>query len=295
MPRALTDRIEIEYETFGDPGDPGMLLVSGLGAQLTSWDPDLCAMLAERGLYVIRFDNRDVGRSTKVPAPDLDVMAAVMAAMSGEPVEVPYRLADMALDAWGLLDHLGIDRAHLVGASMGGMIVQTMAIQHPDRVRSLTSIMSTTGDPDVGHPDPELLAFLLEPTPTDREGYIEASTAASRAFGSPAWFDEERTRARHALSFDRGHHPPAAGHHLLAVLASPSRSEGLRSLDVPALVIHGAADRLVHPSGGERTAECIRGSELLVLEGMGHDLPAQLWPRIVDAIAALAAQAEGGA
>lgn len=290
MPRAASNGIELEYETFGDPDDPPLLLVHGLGAQLVSWDDEFVEGLVDRGFFVIRFDNRDIGLSTKIDA-DVDLMEAITAALGGQPVKAPYLLSDMAADAFGLLDALGIEQAHLVGVSMGGMIVQQMAIEHPERVRSLTSIMSTTGDPDVGTPDPEVLPVLLEPTPAERDAYIEHQTEGSRVIGSPEYFDEERTRARHAAAFDRCYHPAGVNNQLLAVLASPPRSTALRGLDVPALVIHGDADPLVNPSGGERTAECLRGSELLLLDGMGHDIPAYYWPRVIEAITALAARA----
>jgi len=290
MPRAASNGIELEYETFGDDADPPLLLVHGLGAQLGSWDDEFVAGLVDRGFFVIRFDNRDIGLSTKIDA-DVDVMEAVTRALGGQPVHAPYLLADMADDALGLLDALAIDRAHLVGVSMGGMIVQQMAIDHPERVLSLTSIMSTTGDPGVGEPDPSVIPVLLTPAPPEREAFIEQQTEGSRLIGSPEHFDEDRTRARHARAYDRCYHPAGVTNQLMAVLASPPRSAGLRELDIPSLVIHGDLDPLVNVSGGERTAECLRGSELLVLDGMGHDIPAYYWPRVIEAITALAARA----
>lgn len=292
MPRASANGIELEYETFGDPADAPLLLVMGLGAQLVSWDEEFCRSLVDRGFFVIRFDNRDVGLSTKVPGGEVDLLGAITAALAGGPVDAPYRLEDMADDAWGLLDVLGVDRAHLVGASMGGMIVQTMAIAAPQRVLSLTSIMSTTGDPEHGQPKPEVLPILLERPPGDREAYIEQSTRSSRAIGSPDHFDEERVRARHATAFDRCYYPKGVGHQLMAIFAAGSREEGLRGLDVPALVIHGDVDPLVTLSGGEHTAECLQGAELMILEGMGHDLPVYFWSRIIDAIVGVASRAE---
>lgn len=291
MPRAASNGIELEYETFGVAGDPPLLLVMGLGAQMISWDDDLCEAFADRGFFVIRFDNRDVGLSTKIDAPEVDVLAAVSASMSGHPVDAPYLLSDMAADAWGLLDALGIVEAHLLGASMGGMIVQSMAIAQPSRVLSLTSIMSTTGDPDVGMPHPDVLHVLMEPSPSEREAYIEHAVRNSRAIGSPEHFDEERARRKAALWYDRCFHPAGVTHQLVAILASGSRSEALRKLHVPALVIHGDADPLVDVSGGERTAECLEGAELLILEGMGHDLPTHYWARIVEAVCSLASRA----
>ncbi len=291
MPRAATNGIELEYERFGDPDDPTLLLVSGLGAQMNAFPTDLCEAFVDRGFSVIRFDNRDVGRSTKVDVGDLDVIATITAAMSGHPIDPPYLLSDMADDAWGLLDALGIERAHLAGMSMGGMIVQTMAIQHPERVWSLTSIMSTTGDPDVGEPRPEVVGTLLDRAPAEREAFIEHSVEGTRLIGSPEHFDEDRARERHTEAFDRCYYPPGGAHQLIAAMASGSRSDALRELDVPALVIHGSEDPLVTVSGGERTAECLRGSELLILEGMGHDLPPYFWARIVEAVTALASRA----
>jgi pimeloyl-ACP methyl ester carboxylesterase len=289
--RAQSNDIEIEYETFGDPDDPALLLVMGLGAQLLSWDVELCEGLVDRGFFVIRYDNRDVGLSTKIAVdPPVDIMAEITKALAGGPVEAPYSLADMAADGIGLLDALGIDRAHIVGASLGGMIVQTMAVNHPERVLSLTSIMSTTGDPDVGQSDPEVLPILLEPLPSERAAYIAASVEASRAIGSAAHFDEERSARLAGQAFDRCYYPAGVGHQLLAGVASGSRSEGLRGLRVNTLVIHGDVDPLITVSGGERTAEVIPGAELMVLEGMGHDLPAFFRPAVIEAITALAAR-----
>ncbi len=291
MPRAAVNGIELEYETFGDPADEPLLLVSGHGAQLVWWEEDFCAGLVDRGFFVIRFDNRDVGKSTWIDGGDIDVMAALTKALMGEPVEAPYTLADMASDAWGLLDSLGIERAHLAGASMGGMIVQEMAIAHPERVRSLTSIMSTTGDPDVGSPHPEVLDVILDTSPSERSAYIDDYVEGGRAISSPDFFDDDLSRRRAARTFDRGYHPIGISQQLMAIMASGSRSDALRQLDVEALVIHGDADPLVDVSGGERTAECLRGSELLILEGMGHDLPTHYWSRLIEAICAVAARA----
>jgi pimeloyl-ACP methyl ester carboxylesterase len=287
MPSAPVNGIHIEYEVIGDDDGIPLLLVMGLGAQLIVWDDEFCAALAGRGFRVIRYDNRDVGLSTKFddgPAADAATLAA---ALTGQPVQAPYLLTDMAADGIALLDHLGIDAAHVVGASMGGMIAQTMAIEHPERVLTLTSIMSTTGDPTVGAPTGEALAVLVTPRPRDRAAAIEQGVAAARAIGSPRHFDEGRGRARAAATYDRCFHPAGFARQLLAILASGDRTERLRELDVPALVIHGDVDPLVTVSGGEATAAAIPGAELLVLDGMGHDLPPAYWPRIVDAIAAL--------
>jgi len=291
MPRAASNGIEIEYETFGEPDDPALVLVSGLGAQLISWDTAFCQGLVDRGFYVVRFDNRDVGHSSRIEvAEDLDVMSVIMQAMQGEEVQAPYLLSDMAADAVGLLDSLGVDQAHVVGASMGGMIAQTMAIEHRDRLLSLTSIMSTTGDRDVGHPTPEVLPVLLQPAPDERDAYVAHMIKTSRAIGSPEHFEEDRARARAETTFDRGYYPQGVGQQLIAVLASGSRSMALRDLDINALVIHGDVDPLVDVSGGERTAEVLQGSELVILEGMGHDIPTYFWTRIIEGITNLAAR-----
>ena len=287
--RAAVNGIEIEYETFGDPADPTLLLVRGLGAQMVSWHPDLCHAFVDRGFHVVRFDNRDVGLSTKIDDHGLDVMAALIGAFSG-PVEAPYLLSDMAADSWGLVDHLGIDRAHLMGESMGGMIVQQMAIDRPERALSLVSCASTTGDPDVGQPNAEAVAMLLTPSPAERQANIDLGVEQSRFLAGPVYADEEWDRERLTLSFDRCYDPDGTVRQLLAVLVSPSRSAALRTLDVPALVVHGEIDPLIDVSGGERTAECLRGSEFLRLEDVGHTLPRYFWASIVQHVTALAAR-----
>ena len=287
--------IELCYETFGDPSGEPLLLVMGLGAQMIAWPVELCDALVDRGFHVIRYDNRDVGRSTKIADVGGDFMSAFAAAAQGEPVEVAYRLSDMAADAVGLLDALGIDSAHVVGASMGGMIAQAIAIEHPGHVRTLTSIMSTTGEPEVGQPTPEAMQMLLRPAPTTREEAIEASLASWKVIGGPEHFDEERVRAQAAAAYDRCFNPAGTARQLLAIVASGSRADGLRGLDVPTLVIHGAIDPLVTPSGGRRTAELVPGAELLMLPTMGHDLPLAVLPQVVDAITALAARSAASA
>lgn len=292
MPLADVNGIELYHEVFGEEGDPPLLLVMGLGRQAIAWDEDFCLALVDRGFRVIRFDNRDVGLSTKIDAPPLP-LERIVAAFGGEPLDAPYRLSDMAGDAVGLLDHLGIEAAHVVGASLGGMVAQTMAIQHPERVLSLTSIMSSTGAPGVGTPTPEAAAVLLTPRPESRDEAIEFAVRSEQVIGSPEEFDESRARARAAAFYDRCFYPPGTARQLVAVLASGDRTEALRRLDVPTLVIHGDRDPLVAPSGGEATADAIPGAELLVLEGMGHDLPPAYWPPIVEAITKLAARAAG--
>lgn len=289
--RAPSNGIEIEYETFGDAADPPLLLIAGLGAQLIAWDVEFCESLVDRGFFVIRFDNRDVGLSTKATVDDgFDPTAELMRVLGGDAPTVPYHLADMAADAVGLLDHLGVARAHVVGISMGGMIAQQIAIDHPDRVLSLTSIMSNTGDPDVGMPDPAVLPALLQPTPTDRETSVANAVEAGRATAGPDHFDEGRVATLAGEAFDRSFYPRGMINELLAVATSGSRTEGLRTLDVNTLVIHGDVDPVIAVSGGERTAEVVPGAELMILEGMGHDLSPYFWPQVIEAITALAAR-----
>ena len=294
MPLARTNGIDLEYETFGHPSRPPLLLIMGLGAQMILWDEEFCAALVDRGYFVIRFDNRDIGLSTKLDASGIpDVMAAMTRALGGETVEAPYTLSDMAADTAGLLDALGIERAHVVGASLGGMIAQTLAIEYPRRVLSLTSIMSSTGNPDVTQPRPEALSALLGPLPTSRDEAVDSIIRFFRVVGSPGFpFDEQRVRERAALAFDRGFNPLGVARQLVATLASGSRTERLRSVRVPALVIHGKNDPLIPLAGGEDTAAALPRAELLVIDGMGHDMPPAVWRPIVDAICALTARAK---
>jgi pimeloyl-ACP methyl ester carboxylesterase len=287
MPIAPSNGIELCYETFGESDDPTMLLVMGLGSQMIHWPDDFCAALARRGYQVVRFDNRDMGKSTWFDGGDTP---GARAAIGGGDVAVPYVLADMADDAVGLLDHLGVDRAHVCGVSMGGMIAQTIAIRHPRRVASLTSVMSTTGDPDVGTPTSEAMSALMAPPAATREAYQDAVVHHAHVWGSPGLFDAERLRETAGRAWDRGYHPEGTARQLVAVVSSGSRSADLAGLSVPTLVIHGTADTLVQPSGGERTAEVIPDAKLLVVEGMGHDLPPALWPQMIDAVAGHAAE-----
>jgi pimeloyl-ACP methyl ester carboxylesterase len=293
MPKAQANGIELEYDTTGDPGAPPLLLVMGLGAQMIVWDDEFCARLADRGFWVIRFDNRDVGLSTKVEAEGFNVPAAIGAALTGGTVEAPYLLTDMADDAFALLDHLGIERAHVVGASMGGMIAQTMAIRRPERVATLTSIMSTTGSQDVGNATPEALALLMTSPPSSRDEYLANAASSSRLLhGGVLPFDEQRAVDRAAASYDRCFYPAGVGRQLVAILASGDRTPSLAGCRVPTLVVHGDADPLVDHSGGVATAEAVPGAELLTIAGMGHDLPVEKWDEIVDAIAGHTAKAE---
>jgi pimeloyl-ACP methyl ester carboxylesterase len=286
MPQASVNGIEIEYEELGDPEGPPLLLVMGLGAQMIVWDDELCEALGDRGYRVIRFDNRDVGKSSKVESDrSFDLATAFAKAFAGEQVDAPYLLSDMADDAFGLLDHLGIDQAHVVGASMGGMIAQTMAITRPERVLTLTSIMSTTGNPEVSAPSGEALHVLLRRPPADRAAYIESNTEVSRFLnGNVLPFDEDAARKRSALSYDRGYFPEGVGRQLLAILASGDRTPDLEKVEIPTLVVHGDVDPLVPYAGGVATAKAVPGAELLTIEGMGHTMPPVSWPQIVEAI-----------
>ncbi len=282
--------VELAYETFGDPADVPLLLISGLATQMLGWADDFCALLAEQGHFVVRFDNRDVGLSTHLnDAPPVDLAGLVKGDMSS----ASYNLSDMARDTVGLLDALELDSAHIVGASMGGTIAQTMAIEHPERVRTLISVMSTTGDPAVGQPTEEALGALLAPRPKDRDGAIERVVANYRVTGSPGYeLDEPALRERAGKAFDRANDPAGVLRQLAAVWASGDRTPKLRELRVPTLVLHGREDPLATLSGGTATAEAIPGSELVVFDGMGHDLPRPLWPDITGAIAALVARGE---
>jgi pimeloyl-ACP methyl ester carboxylesterase len=281
--------VELVYETIGDPAGEPLLLVMGLGMQLIHWDRELCELFAGRGFRVIRFDNRDAGLSTKVDAP----VPNVMRLMAGLPARVPYLLDDMASDAFSLLDHLGIERAHVVGTSMGGMIAQMMAIRRPERVLSLGSMLSTTGDRRVGTPKLRVWSLLMRRAPNDRTEYISYFIRIFRLIGSPAYpADTERVRELAAATYDRGHHPAGTARQLAAILASGSRTAGLRRLDVPTVVIHGRSDPLVPVRGGIATAKAIPGAELVTIPGMGHDMPRELWPTFVEAIAGNAERAQ---
>jgi pimeloyl-ACP methyl ester carboxylesterase len=280
--RARVGEVELVYETIGDPGKPTLLLVMGLGMQLIHWDLEFCEGLAERGFHVIRFDNRDAGLSTKIDAP----VPNVMRAMAGFRIEAPYLLSDMADDSFGLLDQLGIERAHVAGVSMGGMIAQTMAIRQPERVLSLGSIMSTPGDRRVGTPKLRVWSVLMRRAPEDRDAYIEYFVRVFRMIGSPAYpVDEPVRRELAAATYDRSHNPAGTARQLAAIFASGSRTAALRRLDVPTVVIHGKRDPLIPFRAGVATAKAIPGAELLAFPGMGHDLPRELWPRFTDALA----------
>lgn len=284
MPRAKANGIELEYDTFGDPADPALLLIMGLGSQMISWDPEFCALLAANGHHVIRFDNRDIGLSTEfdhLPEPDL------FAILAGDLSSAPYAMADMAQDTVGLLDALGIGRAHVVGASMGGMIAQEVAIKYPERVLSLSSLMSNTGDGKNGLPSPEALMAITSPRGANRAEAIERTVNVLRLIGSPAPEyapTDEWRYARATEIYERSYRPAGGARQAAAIAASPDRTQALGSLRVPVLVMHGDRDPLVDVSGGHATAAAVPGAELIIIPGLGHDLPRPLWPTFVDAI-----------
>lgn len=285
--------ITLCWQGIGDPEDPPLLLVAGLGQQLISWPMELCAALADRGLYVVRYDNRDVGRSTRIAVPP-PTSARLMAKRF---VPGQYTLADMAADAAGLLDALGLAPAHIVGVSMGGMIGQTLAARHPGSVRSLVSIMSTTGARRVGRPAPSTLRLMLAAPPRERAEAIERAVVMFRHIGSRGFpFDEARIRALAGLAYDRGFNPAGTGRQLAAIVKSGDRTAELGRISAPTLVIHGDRDRMVNPSGARATVKAIPGARLETIAGMGHDLPAGAYGRIVQLIAEhVGASASSGA
>jgi pimeloyl-ACP methyl ester carboxylesterase len=282
LPSAHVNGIDIEYVTSGDPADPPLLLVMGLGAQLIAWPEKFVEQLTARGFYTIRFDNRDSGLSTK-----FEGMPDFMALFGGDKSSAPYLVEDMADDALGVLDALGLERAHVVGVSMGGMITQALVIHHPSRFLSATSIMSTTGDVTVGAPSGEAVTAMLRPPAANRDEAIAASLASSKVISSPGFpFDVDLMTRRAAAAYDRSYCPEGTARQLGAILASPDRTDGLRQLKLPFLVIHGEDDPLVNVSGGKATAAAVPEAQLILIPGMGHDLPEATWNRIIDAIVA---------
>jgi pimeloyl-ACP methyl ester carboxylesterase len=286
---APANGIEIAYDEIGDPEGVPLLLMMGLATQLIHWDERFCRLLAERGYRVIRFDNRDIGHSTKVEDAPVPGTAAMLLGL-GEPA---YKLADLAADTAGLMDHLGIERAHLAGASMGGMVAQTLAIEHPERVLSLCSIMSTTGNRRLRLPRWRAFGTLMAKPPRDRDGYADQAVRTFKVIGSPGFpMDEERFREMALAAYDRCFYPPGVARQLHAINCSGDRTRRLRSLRVPTLVIHGDGDPLIRPVAGRATARAIPDARLRIIEGMGHDLPPQVWPLIVEAIDANADRAQ---
>jgi pimeloyl-ACP methyl ester carboxylesterase len=277
-------QIELEYDHFGNPTDPALLLIMGFTAQMVAWDEEFCTQLANRGHFVIRFDNRDCGLSTKLHGVPSNSDAVIMAAMmETEMPPVPYTLSDMAADAMQVLDHLNIERAHIMGASMGGMIAQTVAIEHPHRTKTLISIMSQPGELTVGQPTQEAMELIVTPAPSDRDEYI-AFAPKWQLWQSKKYRSDEVSRRNAIRDFDRSNYPEGGPRQMAAIYASGSRAEGLQKLEVPTLVIHGTDDQLITPSGGERTAELIPNSTLIMVDDMGHDMPQPLWPLYLDAI-----------
>jgi pimeloyl-ACP methyl ester carboxylesterase len=283
MARAkISTGMELEYEVFGEAEAPTVVLVTGLGLQMTGWDPRFCQALAARGFRVVRFDNRDVGRSTKLARAGLPDFAR---AMRGDRSAAPYAIEDMGDDVAALIVALGVPAAHLVGLSMGGFIVQEAAIRHPGRVLSLASMLSSTGHRRVGQATPEAMAVLLAPGPSDREGAMDHAVSTWRVIGSPGFpFDEGAIRQRAGEAWDRNHEPAGVARQAAAVLTQRDRTADLARLRVPTMVVHGADDPLVHLSGGEATARAIPCARLIVVPGMGHDLPRPVWPAVIDAV-----------
>lgn len=286
---ARSNAVDLCYETFGDPADPAVLLIMGLGEQMIAWPDGFCAALAARGFHVVRFDNRDIGLSTWLDhLGDVNVPAL----FAGDLSSVRYGLSDMAADTAGLIEALGVRRAHLVGVSMGGMIAQLVAVERPDLVASLASIMSTTGDHSVGQATLDDVSVLMPRPDADREAAIAADVSLYRLIGSPGLEISEDDRVSSAAAkVHRAYHPAGTARQFAAIVTAADRTPSLRTLKVPTVVIHGEADRLVDVSGGQATAAAVPGAELVLIPGMGHDLPEGAWGRIVDAIATNAAKA----
>lgn len=279
------------FQTFGDPSAEPLILVMGLGGPMTWWDEGLCRRLAGQGFFVVRFDNRDTGRSTKLS--QTVPRGQIVRGYVGRSVLAPYSLADLASDAFGLMDHLGLTSGHVAGLSMGGMIAQTMAIRSPERVRSLTSIMSTTGRRRVGWQHPSLAPTLLAPRAAGRTAYVEASARLWRQIGSPGFpVDPERVRIRAEETYDRGFDAAGVIRQMAAIVSQPDRTESLRHLTLPAVVIHGKADKMVHVSGGAATAAALPNSELMLIDGLGHDLPPVLFDTFAAAVRRTADRAQ---
>lgn len=286
---AFSNGIELAYQEVGDPDGEPLILVMGLATQMLAWDEEFCTMLAERGFRVVRFDNRDIGHSTRL---DSARVPGRLDLLLRRRETAAYLLSDMAADTVGLMDHLGFDSAHIVGVSMGGMIGQTLAIEYPERIRSLVSMHSTTGNRWVGQPTFKVFALMMSDAPRDRDGFIARIRRTYAMIGSPAYpTDEERLRRVAEGSWDRGHNPRGVLRQLHAIVASGDRTAALRKLDLPVTVIHGTRDTLIRPSGGRATARAIPRARLRLFEGMGHDLPRALWPTFVDEFADTAARA----
>jgi pimeloyl-ACP methyl ester carboxylesterase len=297
MPNITANGIQIEYDTFGDKSSPPLLLIMGWGVQMIGWDEEFCKQLADKGLYVIRFDNRDVGLSTKFEEAGIpDIMELMAAVAQGQEVESPYSLNDMADDAVGLLAALGLEKAHVCGMSMGARITQVIGYRHPARVLSLIPIMGTTGNPDLPPAKPEAMEVLATPAPQEREAYIEHTVKTGPVLGGSGFpFDEKRARDFAARTYDRAFYPQGQTRQMAAIVAGGNRKPLLAGVTAPTLVIHGSEDPLVPLEGGLDTADGIPGAEMLIIEGMGHGLlPVGAWPQIIEAIAGHIAKADAG-
>jgi pimeloyl-ACP methyl ester carboxylesterase len=285
MPNLAANRIRIEYDSFGDKSSPALLLINGLGCQLFYWDEALCRKLADNGYFVIRFDNRDNGLSTRFEEEGEPDMAAIMMAMAqDQPPKIPYSIEDMADDAAGLLDALGIAKAHICGKSMGALIAQITAIRHPEKTGSLIPVYGSTGDPDLPKADPQVMKVFIEPVPVMREDYIERLVRDFRILAGPGFpFDEPWHRNLAARAFDRGFYPQGVSRNLAAIMAHKSHKPKLSSVKAPTLVIHGSDDPIIPVAAGKDIAASIHGAELFIIEGMGHDLPHDgAWIQITD-------------
>lgn len=279
---AKVGEVELAYDTFGDPSSRPMLLIMGLGAQMIKWKDEFCQAIASQGRYVIRFDNRDVGLSTKFDDAGIPDVASLM---QGKPVETPYKLKDMAADSVGLMDVLGIKSADVVGVSMGGMIAQTIAIEYPERVRTLTSIMSSTGNPELPQPKPEVAALLVAPPVSNKTDYVNNQVAAAKILhGTTFQIDEDYVRDEADRAYDRNYNPQGFARQFAAILSSGSRNADLQKVKTPTLVIHGDVDPLVPFEAGKDTAKSIPGAKLEIIEGMGHSFPIERVPQILKAI-----------
>jgi len=272
--------VQIYFDTFGVPADEALLLVSGLGSQCINYRDAFCSLLSAKGYFVIRYDNRDAGLSSKFG--EALTNGSTIGVSSAAGTRANYRLTDMAGDGLAVLDELGIERAHVVGTSMGGMIAQTMAIEHPERLLTMTSIMSTTGDLDVGWPSSDALRLFQSRAPSDRDGFVALRLASARAWGSPGCYDEQALTDHANELFDRNFCPKGVARQMGAIVRSGSRSAALTSVTIPTLVLHGDADRLIDPSGGRRTAKMIPGARFVLIEGMGHDVAPKYWNRLAD-------------